>query len=606
MDLGAALSFISEVGARALNVHRVNVWRFDPDGMRCLHGVELTPVGLVHNPDGYDEVLGIDHTAYADAIPEARVILASDVAQELAMTGKDGQLLDYLRRHSIQSLLDAPVRVGEGMFGVICHEQVGADRQWSPDEIAFAGNMGDFVALAVEIDRRRRAEAQLDYLAYHDPVTGRANRRYLLTVLRRELQRMETPPRLSALLFLDTDRFRSVNARDGEAAGNAMLNAIGEKLEAFIPKNAFIARVESDCFGVLLPDIRHEWEATRLADNMLDTFSDAYPFDVDGSRLPVMSASIGIAFSDGRAEQTADAWLADADAACRIAKEGGRGRFQVFDPDHHQDLLNRWMVEVRLREAFRQDEFEVHYQPEIDTETGDVIAAEALLRWRDGAAGLKTAAEFIEIAEGSGLIVPIGRWVLEEACRAATSWSSGDSREPPVLRVNLSARQFEQPGLAQMVADALAASGLDPKRLCLEITETTLMTRAESALDTLNQLRDLGISLAIDDFGTGYSSLAYLKRFPVDTVKIDRSFVVGLPDNRFDLAIVQAVLGLTRTLGLKVVAEGVEHQSQADVLRDHGITQVQGWLYAKAMASSDLQRMLLTGYKPDDTAASLR
>ena len=264
------------------------------------------------------------------------------------------------------------------------------------------------------------------------------------------------------------------------------------------------------------------------------------------------------------------------------------------------------MVEVRLREAFRQGEFEVHYQPEIDTETGDVIAAEALLRWRDGAAGLKTAAEFIEIAEGSGLIVPIGRWVLEEACRAATSWSSGDSREPPVLRVNLSARQFEQPGLAQMVADALAASGLHPQRLCLEITETTLMTRAESALDTLNQLRDLGISLAIDDFGTGYSSLAYLKRFPVDTVKIDRSFVVGLPENRFDLAIVQAVLGLTRTLGLKVVAEGVEHQSQADVLRDHGITQVQGWLYAKAMESSDLQRMLLTGYKPDDTAASLR
>lgn len=596
MDLDAALSFISEIGARALDVQRVNVWRFDPDGMRCLHGVELTPTGLLHNPPGYDEVLRIDQSAYAEALPEARVVLASDVEKELAISARDEQLAAYLRRHGIQSLLDSPVHVGEGMYGVICHEFVGANRQWSADEIAFAGNMGDFVALAVEIDRRRRAEAQLDYLAYHDPVTGRANRRYLLTVLKRELQRMQHGQRLSALLFIDSDRFRSVNARDGESMGDAVLSAMGAKLEALIPKHAFIARVESDCFGVLLPDISHEWEATQLASRLLEGFADADPFDTDHPGMPAMSASIGIAFADEGSAPSADAWLADADAACRIAKEAGRGRFEVFDAEHHQELMARWMMEVRLREAFRQDEFEVHYQPEIDTETARVIAAEALLRWRDGSSGLRIAADFIDVAEDSGLIVPIGRWVLQEACRVAVGWEGSTAAPAPTLRVNLSARQFEQIGLADMVAGALATTGLPPHRLCLEITETTLMTRAESALTTLNQLRELGVSLAIDDFGTGYSSLAYLKRFPVDTVKIDRSFVVGLPDNRFDLAIVQAMLGLTRTLGLDVVAEGVEHPAQAEVLRKHGITRVQGWLYAKAMPPDDLEAMIARGY----------
>lgn len=593
LDFHAALSAIAEAGARVLDVERVNVWRFDPDGMRCLHGVERADGELRHNPPGFDELLRIDNTAYAAALPTTRVIRADDVAEAAVTSEPRSPLTDYFGRHRIQSVLDTPVRVEEGMFGVICHEHVGDAREWTPDEIAFAGNMGDFVALAVEIDRRKAAEARLDFLAFNDPVSGRANRRFFLLALKRELQCMERRPRMSAVLFIDIDRFGALNSATGEAIGDAVLGAIGARLQVLLPDSAVIARVESDCFGVLLPALAHEWQATTLASDVLHAVVDAHR-DAgvqDGGEL---SASIGIAFANGDRPQSADAWLADADAASDHAKSRGRGRYEVFDPEHHQGLLERLLVETRLREALRTGSFEVHYQPEIDLDSGCVIAAEALLRWRDGNC-MRAAGEFIDVAEESGLIVPIGRWVLTEACQRAAGWGPCAGNGPPMVRVNLSARQFEQPGLVDMVADALANSGLAAARLCLEITETTLMTRAEAALETLTQLRTLGVSLAIDDFGTGYSSLAYLKRFPVDTVKIDRSFVEGLPGDRFDLAIVQAVLGLARTLGMGIVAEGVERVEQEAVLREHGITRVQGWLYARALDAAALDALMARG-----------
>ena len=592
LDLDAALSTIAETGARTLEVDRVNVWRFEPDGMRCLHSVERGAGGLAHNVPGFDELLRIEHTAYAEALPTTRVIRADDVAGTAATSEPPSPLTAYFDRHRIQSLLDAPVREEEGMFGVICHEHVGAaQREWTPDEIAFAGNLGDMVALAVEIDRRKRAEARLDFLEFNDAVTGRSNRRYFLSALKRELQCMDRRPRLSAVLFVDIDRFGTLNASEGEVIGDQVLAAIGTRLEALLPDGAVIARVESDCFGVLVSRLPDERAAAVLAGEILEAVATV-PADVgiteDGSEL---TASIGIAFANGTRPQRADAWLADADAASDQAKARGRGRYEVFDAEHHQDLLERLLLEARLREALRAGDFEVHYQPEIDLATGCVAAAEALLRWRDGPA-LRTAGEFIEVAEESGLIVPLGRWVLGEACREAAGWTPCGGEDPPVVRVNLSARQFEQSGVVEMVADALRDSGLPAARLCLEITETTLMTRAQAALETLTALRELGVCLAIDDFGTGYSSLAYLKRFPVDLVKIDRSFVEGLPGNRFDLAIVQAVLGLARTLGIGIVAEGVERAEQEAALREHGIHRVQGWLYARALPPAGLDAML--------------
>ena len=582
-ELDAALSIIVETSARALGAGRVNVWRFDADGMRCLHAVESEAGKLRHNPPGYDEVLWIDQTAYADALPEARVIHVDDVTTEPVTADSPGPLAGYFRRHGIQSVLDAPVRVSDGMFGVLCHEQVGAQREWTREEIAFAGNMGDFVALAVEIDRRRRAEARLDYLAYHDPVTGRANRRHFLAILRRELQRTQRQPRLSALLFVDIDRFGTVNTRTGEAQGDALLGAIAARIDALLPDTALVARVESDCFGVLLPGLVRERDAAHWAERILEAINEIHQAPGVTVEVAEMSASIGIAFMDAQRMQDADGWLADADAASSQAKERGRGRYEIFDPEHHEGLLSRLMLEARLKEALRKREFEVHFQPEIDLASGRVAAAEALLRWRDGAGSLRAAGEFIEVAESSGLIVPIGDWVLREACKVAAGWPDGEGGVAPLLRVNLSARQFERAGMVERVSEALADAGLPPSRLCLEITETTLMSRAEQALETLDRLRALGVSLAIDDFGIGYSSLTYLRRFPVDTLKIDRSFVEGLPGNAFDVAIVRAVNGLSRSLGLEIVAEGVEREEQAASLRELGVSRAQGWLYDRPL-----------------------
>ncbi|MDQ3039218.1 MAG: sensor domain-containing phosphodiesterase [Pseudomonadota bacterium] len=586
-DLDSALTVITETGAEVLEVERVNVWQFEPaGGLRCVHGYERD--ADAHNPTGFDEFLAIDNTAYAAAFPRARVIHAADVHEEPITADLPGPLTAYFHRHAIQSLLDAPVHVSGEMYGVICHEHVGEARNWQPDEIAFAGNMSDFVALAVEIERRKNAEQQLDYLKLYDPVSGLGNRTQFHGALRQFLLRMQRRPRLAAVLFVDIDRFHGVNVSAGESGGDELLGTLAERINQVTPDEAVVARVESDCFSVLLPRLEYEWKATRQAEDILKAIGDKVEIGLQQFEI---SASVGIAFTDGSALTNPEELLRDADLASKQAKERGRNRYEVFDPDHHRSLLDRLQVEVGLREALKNDQLVVTYQPEIDLRHGGIVAAEALVRWRQPD-GLRVAGEFIDVAESSGLIVPIGEFVLPRACADAAGWPCNRDGVAPMLRVNLSARQFEDAGLADKVAAALHVSGLDAGRLCLEITETTLMGRAEASLDVLRQLRSLGISLAIDDFGTGYSSLAYLKRFPVDTLKIDRSFIEGLPDGSFDLAIVEAVLGLARCLDIEVVAEGVERLEQERALREHGVNRAQGWLYAAAMEQSALLQRL--------------
>ncbi|MEO6365581.1 MAG: sensor domain-containing phosphodiesterase [Luteimonas sp.] len=587
-DFDSALNAITETGAEVLEVERVNVWQFEPvGGLRCVHGYQRE--GHAHNPAGFDEFLAIDNTAYAAALPRARVIRAADVHEESITAEPPGPLTAYFHRHAIQSLLDAPVHISGEIYGVICHEHVGEPRNWQPDEIAFAGNMSDFVALAVEIERRKRAESQLEYFKLHDPVTGLGNRTLFHGELQQSLLRMRRRPRLAAVLFIDIDRFQGVNVSAGEAGGDEMLCTLGERVNLATPDDAVLARVESDCFSVLLPRLQHEWQATRLADDILQAIGEKVEI---GPRQFEISASVGIAFTDGSTPTNPDELLRDADLASKQAKERGRNRYEVFDPEHHRNLIERMTLEADLRDALRSEQLLVHYQPEMDLRDGGIVAAEALVRWRQPDGGVRVAGEFIDVAESSGLIVPIGAFVLQRACAEAAQWPGAANGRAITVRVNLSARQFEDAGLADMVAAALRDSGLDPGQLCLEITETTLMTRAEAALDVLRQLRSLGVSLAIDDFGTGYSSLAYLKRFPVDTLKIDRCFVEDLPDSSFDLAIIDAVVALARCLDIEVVAEGVEHAKQEDALRMHGVVRAQGWLYAAAMDQQALLRML--------------
>lgn len=577
-----ALTAITETAAHVLDVERVNVWQFEADGsLRCVHSFQRG--ANAHNPPGFAEQLAIGATAYAQALPKTRVICATDVDTSQSTAGS-AALAAYLRRHHIQSLIDAPVRVGNELYGVICHEHVGAIREWRRDEIAFAGDMGDFVALALEVERRRRAEARLEYLELHDPITGLANRSLLHGAMQDLLRRQRMRPRLAALLFVSVDRFYSVNERVGETGGDAALAELGERINAVTPDEAVVARVESDCFAVLLPRLEQEWQATRQAEDILAALTA--PLRIDELDFTV-SASIGIAFNHGQTVTTSDILLRDADLASKQATQLGRNRCEVFDPEHHRGLLDRVRTEHSLRDALRNNELVVVYQPEIDLNDGGVVAAEALLRWRDGKGILRTAGDFIDVAESSGLIVSIGRWVLQQACNDAKAWPLGPDGRARILAVNLSARQFEQPGLVDMVTAVLRETGFEPQHLCLEITETTLMSRAQSALDTLHALKALGVSLAVDDFGTGYSSLAYLMRFPVDVLKIDKSLVDGLPDDPHAHAIVTAVLGLAQAMGLEVVVEGVEQLAQETALRAMGCRRAQGWLYARGEPNAE-------------------
>jgi diguanylate cyclase (GGDEF)-like protein len=592
-ELQPALTAITEAASHVLDVERVKVWHFQADDtLRCLHSYQRAT--NAHNPPGFDEELDLPAQEYARASLRPRIIRAEDLDERRSNAERMHPLAHYLREHSIKSLIDAPIRVDGELYGTVCHEHVGTHRDWRRDELVFAGKIGEIVAVALEIERRKRAEARLEFLELHDTVTGLANRTLFHGAIQDLLRRQRSRPRLAALLFVDVDHFYSVNERVGEIGGDVVLAELGERINAATPDEAVIARVESDCFGILLPRIAHEWQAARQAADILDAL--AVPVRIDGMEVSI-SASVGIAFNQGGTVTTSDILLRDADLASKQAKQSGRNRCEVFDAEQHRGLLDRLRIEHGLRQALREGTLAVAYQPEIELASGRVIGAEALLRWRDADGALRVAGDFIDVAETSGLIVPIGRWVLHQACSDAKLWPLAGGGGPCTVAVNLSARQFEQPGLVDLVQDVLAETGLDPKRLCLEITESTLMSRAQSSLDTLHALKNLGVRLAVDDFGTGYSSLAYLKRFPVDVLKIDKSMVDGLPGDPHAHMIIAAVLGLAHAMEMEVVVEGVELPAQEAALRAMGCRRAQGWLYARGEPNPDFVARLLREHR---------
>jgi diguanylate cyclase (GGDEF)-like protein len=577
--LQSALSAIAETAARVLHLECVNVWKCESSGgMRCVHSYELAT--NTHNPSGFDRQMLDVGVVPGMGPPTSRVIRTG----ETIALGVGSPLSLYLLGRHTESLIAAPVRVGDELYGAVHFEHVGDVRAWRHDELAFADQMRDFVALALEIERRTIAEARVVYLELHDPTTGLANRTWFHGAINDLLRRQRSRPRLASLLFINTDRFCSVNETFGEQGGDITLMEIGERINAATPDEAVIARVESDCFAVLLPRLAHEWQATQQAEQIL--YALAQPLRIGDLDFSV-SASIGIAFNQGEAASTAEILLRDADLASKQAKQLGRNRCEVFDPEQHRGLLDRLRIEYGLREAMHNNTLVIVYQPVIDLADHSVIAAEALLRWRDGDGVLRSAFEFIEVAETSGQIVAIGQWVLRQACTEAKLWPVRSDGRACALAVNLSARQFEQPGLVSMVTDVLRETGFPPQRLCLEITETTLMSRAQEALDTLHALKALGVSLAVDDFGTGYSSLAYLQRFPVDILKIDKSLIDHLPADSHAQAIVAAILSLASALEMGVIVEGVEHESQEAALHEMGCQQAQGWLFAKGEPNVD-------------------
>ena len=437
--------------------------------------------------------------------------------------------------------------------------------------------------LAGEIEERRRSEAQMQHMAHHDALTGLANRVLFHDRLSQALERAQRNGGSVAVLCLDLDHFKEINDTLGHPAGDALLRLVAQRLSATVRGVDTVARLGGDEFAIIQADVTSPESVGLLAERLLQLFEEE--FDLGGTATHTAS-SIGAAIYPQHGA-SADDLLKAADIALYRAKADGRGTFRLFENGMSEVVEERRGFEQDLRRALGNNEFELHYQPLVSLETKTVLACEALLRWRHPVRGLVSPVDFIPVAENIGIIVEIGEWVLKTACAEAAHW-------PPEIKVavNLSPVQFTKPGLVECVARALSDAHLEPTRLELEITESLLLGNTEPVLDTLAELKSLGIEIAMDDFGTGYSSLGYLRKFAFDKIKVDRSFVSDLGASKESAAIVRAVVGLAAGLGMATLAEGVETEAQIDSLIAEGCSQAQGYYFSRPRPAADIRAVL--------------
>lgn len=449
------------------------------------------------------------------------------------------------------------------------------------------GQLTHFVGVQQDITARKAAEQQMLHAALHDPLTDLPNRTLFLDRLAHALGRAQRNVDAGfAVLYLDFDHFKVVNDSLGHAIGDKMLVEIARRLKDLVRPADTVARFGGDEFAILLADASAASDAITIADRIQRNL--ATPFNLDGRHV-VSTVSIGIALSISGQERPEEL-LRNADIAMYRAKTHGKARHALFDQTMYTHAMARLCLETDPRRAIEQKEFLLHYQPLVATGSGTIIGVEALVRWRHPDRGLVSPAEFIPLAEETGLIVPIGEWVLRTACAQVKAWH--DTGLLLSVAVNLSPRQFRHKDVSAVIADILEETQLEPRYLKLELTETSLMEQVEAAITTLRALEAVGVQVAIDDFGTGYSSLSYLKRFPISALKIDRSFVQDIGANTDDGAIVTAIIGLAHNLGLTVIAEGVETEEQKDFLQLHQCDALQGYLFGRPVPAELLTEVL--------------
>jgi diguanylate cyclase (GGDEF)-like protein len=443
---------------------------------------------------------------------------------------------------------------------------------------------GNRWAVALEdVTARRAAEVQADEMARHDPLTGLPNRLLLRERLKEAVGRLQRTGEACAILLIDLDRFKPVNDTLGHPMGDALLKKVADRLRSTVRPTDTVARIGGDEFVILQTGVREAADTQALARRLVDLIGRTYM--VDGHLLTI-GASVGVALAPNDGTE-ADALLKNADLALYRAKLDGRATYRFFEPEMDARMQARRRLELDMRQALARREFQLHYQPQLQLEGNRLVGCEALIRWQHPERGMVSPLDFIPLAEEIGLIVPIGEWVMRQACRDAVTWPA-----PLSVAVNVSPAQFKSERLVEMVMSALAASGLPATRLEVEITEGVLLQENEKTLQTLHRLRELGVRVSMDDFGTGYSSLSYLRSFPFDKIKIDRSFVSDLSGKRDGEAIIRAIAGLGKSLGMTTVAEGVETADQMERIRAEGCTDVQGYLISKPVSASEVLKFI--------------
>jgi diguanylate cyclase (GGDEF)-like protein/PAS domain S-box-containing protein len=489
----------------------------------------------------------------------------------------------------VRELLENPG--GSGL--VECRLQAN-DGSWVPVESSCRNLLADpqirgFVVTSRDVSERKELEEQLEHRALHDPMTGLANRALLLDRIERTGARSARDGSRYAVLFVDIDDIKPINDTLGHAVGDAVITTIAQRLTRVVRSADTVARVGGDEFAVLLEDSRADADAAKAAGRVLAAVSR--PIEAAGTQVEV-TASVGIAYDQGDTE--ASSVLRNADIAMYLAKRAGKDRFEIFEAAMHAQVVERLHLEADLHQALGGGQLHLHYQPIVTLVDGGTVGLEALLRWEHPERGNITPDRFIPLAEETGLIVPIGRYVLREACRQLACWRARvPGAHDLTISVNLSMRQLLVGDIVEDVRRALFEAGLPAPALTLELTESSLATDTEQAIESLRQLKSLGVRVAIDDFGTGYSSLAYLHRFPVDELKIDRSFVSSVASGQQSPALARAIVDLGRSLGLVTVAEGIEHDLELTEFRQLDCTLGQGYLFARPADVSTTERYLV-------------